>query len=593
MNSLIDEIKSKLNIVDVISEYVQLKPAGKDFKGLCPFHHEKTPSFFVSPDKEVWHCFGCGAGGSIFDFVMQIDGVDFPEALRILAQKAGIDTKKYKKYGSHFVSQNTKLLDIVSIAAKFYHEILLKSSLSKEARQYLKKRKLTDKTISEFQIGFAPNKWDTLLKFLIKRGYQKKAIELSGLIIQKSGTQHYYDRFRNRIMFPITNVHGQVVGFTGRILPNSTKQDTKEVAKYVNTPETAIYNKSKILYGLDKAKLEVKLKNLLILVEGQMDMISSFQAGIKNVVCISGTALTLEHLKLISRYTKNVILSFDIDMAGQKATQRGIDLLLEQNFNVKVVHLPEGKDPDECIKKDPKIWRKALEQTLPIMDYYFSLYFKNKDLNKIEDKKEIAHQLLPIINKLADPVEKDLWLNKLAKKLSVKEEALYDAIEKIKLPAYRNIKEKIIERPSQIQLAGERFVGLILQHPQYAPNFLEKTTLDMFTSSKLQDLVRAIKKCYSENKELKIDYLKKKYDDFFYINHLIFLVKKEFESYSKEDIEKEIGNFYYILKKKYLVRELKDATVKLKKAEENKDEDSIKKITIHIANLSKNISKLE
>jgi len=275
----VEEIKSKVDVVELVSEYVQLKANGANFRGLCPFHNEKTPSFFVSPERQIWHCFGCSKGGDIFGFIQEIEGVDFPEALRILAEKAGV---QIKSYDSHNISQRTKLLDISSLSAKFYHKILLDSPLAESTRKYLQKRGIKKETIAEFQLGFSPDKWDTLLKFLLKRGHKEQEIESAGLIIRKQQGSGYYDRFRNRLMFPIHNTHGQVVGFTARILPTKDKKgDEEKIAKYINTPETEIYNKSQILYGLDKAKLEAKLQNYFILVEGNMDVLSCYQAETK------------------------------------------------------------------------------------------------------------------------------------------------------------------------------------------------------------------------------------------------------------------------------------------------------------------------
>lgn len=426
LNSQTDEIKSKIDIIDLISEYVALKPAGANWKALCPFHNEKTPSFMVSRDKQIWHCFGCGEGGDIFEFIQKIEGVEFPEALRILADKAGV---KLKKVDPQIISQKTKLLDILKVAAEFFHLSLLKTEEGKIARDYLEERKLRPETVKDFKLGYAPDSWDKLLNFLEKKGFGKNDIFLSGLVVKNEKGQ-LYDRFRLRLMFPINDHHGNVVGFTGRIL-DKTKQD--QGGKYVNTPQTLIYNKSQVIYGLDRAKNEIKKKDLAVIVEGNMDVIASHQAGIKNVVASSGTALTLEQLKLLKRYTNNIALSFDADLAGQAAAERGIDTALALGFNIRVIQLPREldgeaiKDPDECIKHSAEYWQKAIAEAISIMDFYFEKTFSRFDKNKPQDRKEISIRLLKQIAKLPNKIEQDFWLVKLARQMEVPENILRES----------------------------------------------------------------------------------------------------------------------------------------------------------------------
>src|SRR4030042_614490 len=370
LNSQTEEIKSKLDIIDVISEYIQLKQAGVNWRACCPFHNEKTPSFMVSRDKQIWHCFGCGEGGDAFTFVQKIEGIEFPEALRILAEKAGV---KLKKVNPELASQRSKVLDINKLAAVFFHQVLLNSQEGKIARDYIEKRKLSPETVENFKLGYAPNSWDKLLNILIKKGFKENDIFLAGLVVKNEKSQ-LYDRFRQRLMFPIFDHLGNVVGFTGRILDES-KAD--QGGKNINLPQTLIFNKSLIIFGLDKAKEEIKKQNLAVIVEGNMDVIASHQAGIKNVIASSGTALTLEQLKILSRYTNNLALSFDADLAGQLAADRGIDIALSLGLNIKIIQLPPNidgqaiKDPDDCIKKGINYWQEAIKQAESIMEFYF------------------------------------------------------------------------------------------------------------------------------------------------------------------------------------------------------------------------------
>ncbi len=602
----VEEIKSKLDIVELISEYVQLKASGANFRGLCPFHNEKTPSFFVSPERQIWHCFGCGKGGDIFGFIQEIEGVDFPEALRILAEKAGV---QIKSYDSHNISQRTKLLDISSLSAKFYHKILLESPLAESTRKYLQKRGIKKETISEFQLGFSPDKWDTLLKFLLKRGYKEQEIESAGLIIRKQQGSGYYDRFRNRLMFPIGNTHGQTVGFTARILPLKEKSkdkqnDEEKVAKYINTPETEIYNKSQILYGLDKAKLEAKLQNYFILVEGNMDVLSCYQSENKNTVCTSGTALTMEQVKLLKRYTPNISLAFDIDPAGQTATKRGIDMLLNQGLNVRIIDLKGHKDPDEFIQKNSKEWIKSLKDPMPIMEYYFSSAFnkykKNKESLTIEAKKEITKNFLPVIAKLGDSVEQGLWTRRLADELSVSEVFLLDALKKIKVPKVYNANETkkkdiSMEKISIEQQAAERLLGLILKYPKLGGDFLKEQSLplDIFPSIQTQNIAKLIRDYYSRQKNIDTKKIKSKIKEMELVNYydlLLFLVEKEFSESSLLEITQDISSFFFILKKKYLKNKMQESLTELKEAEKNKNKSLIEKISKEITKLSRDLA---
>jgi len=603
----VEEIKSKIDVVGLISEYVQLKASGANFRGLCPFHNEKTPSFFVSPERQIWHCFGCGKGGDIFGFIQEIEGIDFPEALRILAEKAGVQIKSYDR---HNISQRTKLLDISNLSAKFYHKILLDSPLAESTRKYLQKRGIKKEVIAEFQLGFSPDKWDTLLKFLSKRGYQEKEIEEAGLIIKKQQGSGYYDRFRNRLMFPINNTHGQVVGFTARVLPslekskNKKEEEEKIIAKYINTPETDVYNKSGVLYGLDKAKLAAKSKNYFILVEGNMDVLSCHQAGNKNAVCTSGTALTMEQIKLLKRYTPNISLAFDIDAAGQTATKRGIDMLLQEGLNVRVVDLSGHKDPDEFIQKDSKAWTKALQNPMPIMEYYFSSAFdeykKNKGALTIEAKKDITKKFLPVIAKLGDSVEQGLWLRKLADELSVSEVFLRDALQKIKIPKIYNHpdtknKDAKIEKISLEQQSAERLLGLILKYPQFGGDFLKEQNLplDIFPSIQTQNIAQFIRNYYRSQKKIDTQKIKDKIKEMELVNYydlLLFLVEKEFSESSSLEIVQDMSSFFSILKKKYLKSKMQEALIKLKEAEKSKNKSSIEKISKEITKLSHDLA---
>jgi len=434
-----DEIKSKLDIVEVIREYIQLKAAGINFRALCPFHHEKTPSFLVSPEKQIWHCFGCGKGGDIFSFIMEIEGIGFAEALRLLAQKAGVILKRTDP---QLVSQRNRLLDMTELAAKFYHQVLSDHPEAVAIRSYLIKRGLDEETINTWQIGYSLPQWDSLVKLLTSKGYSGNEIFLAGLSVKRGferGTTNaahanenrngFYDRFRGRIMFPINDVNGSVVGFSARVSPEDEAKE--KLGKYINSPQTMIYDKSRILFGLDKAKLNIKKQDAGILVEGQMDAITAHQYGFTNVVASSGTALTANQIALLKRYSENLILAFDRDRAGDLAAERGITQAMQAEMNINVIELTGGKDPDECIRQNPESWRQAVAQAKPMMQYFFDKTLAEYDPSQLDQRRQAVKILLSQLVKLANKIEQDYWLKKLSQLTDVAENFLREEIIKL------------------------------------------------------------------------------------------------------------------------------------------------------------------
>lgn len=462
--SSVDEIKERLDITEVLSEYVRLVPSGSNrYKVLCPFHNEKTPSLMVSKDRQGWHCFGCGKGGDMFTFVQEIENIDFPEALRILAKKANV---QLRNIDPKLHSAKTRLYEILKLTAAFFRKVLTESESGAIARAYLEKRGVTGETAEDFQIGYSPTTWDGLLIFLKKKGYSDQDIFDAGLAVKRDKGVGYYDRFRGRLMFPIRDSNGTVVGFGGRIL-EEIPGDASSGAKYINTPETLVYSKGSILYGLDKAKGAIKQSDLAILVEGYMDCIASHQAGVKNVVAVSGTALTPQQIKLLKRSTNNITLAFDADLAGGEAARRGIDQALAADMRVTVITIPDAKDPDELIKQDPALWRNAVASAQRIVDYAFDRAFADADPDNVDHKKRIAKQLLPVISRLPDPVEQSHYLQLLATRLKTEESALRDAIKR--LPSSRPT-GSVADRPAadpvrsrdRIDLLAERIIALVL-----------------------------------------------------------------------------------------------------------------------------------
>jgi len=426
VSSDIEEIKSKLNIVDILGEYIRLDKAGTNWRALCPFHNEKSPSFMVNEEKQFWHCFGCQKSGDIFAFVMEMEGLEFREALNSLAEKAGVKLQSYSPQKSQ---EKNQTLEILELATKFYEVQLWKGEGKEKILKYLKDRGLDDEIIKEFRLGYAPNGWRNMLSFLLKRGYKIEEINKTGLLVKKENSQDYYDRFRNRIIFPIGDFSGKILGYTARVTPGSDESQ----AKYVNSPETDFYHKSRILYGLDRAKIEIKKQDAILLVEGQMDVIASHQAGIKNTVAVSGTALTLEQIAIIKRYTKNIQMFFDMDSAGENATKKSVKLCLSSGMAVRIVSLENGKDAADMAKENPKKLEENVAGALPVMEYFLKRTFEKFDKNKVEDKKKITTEMLDIISNLENEVEKNYWIKKVAQGLGVSESALTDELKKASL----------------------------------------------------------------------------------------------------------------------------------------------------------------
>ncbi len=431
MSSPVEQIKQRLTVVDVVGSYIKLQKAGANFKAVCPFHSEKGPSFYVSPGREIWHCFGCNRGGDMFEFVKQIEGVEFVEALRILADRAGVELKFENKEERN---ERTRLLDIMSEAVEYYRGVLRESP---EVLAYLKKRGLSDKTIEDFKIGFSPEEekgWRHLFYRLKEKGYAPLDIEKSGLAIKKSESD-FYDRFRGRIMFPLFDSAGRPVAFSARIF----KDKGDGSGKYINSPQTPLYDKSALLYGFDKAKTEIRKKDSCIFVEGQMDVIMSHQAGVINAVAVSGTALTDRHLEFIKRLTSKLVMAFDNDEAGLIAAKRSIDLAFKHEMEVSAVFVPLGKDPADVVLENPDLWADAVGKAKHAIEFYLDFYGEKYKKDERVFKKEVEKNILPYLVLLSSGIERSHWVSVVAQKIGVTEEIILTELKKI-------YNEKINER---------------------------------------------------------------------------------------------------------------------------------------------------
>ncbi len=417
MSTPVEQIKEKLSIVDVVSSYVKLEKAGNNFKAKCPFHNERTPSFLLSPARDSYHCFGCGKGGDIFSFVQDIEGLDFPATLRLLAERAGVTLDARAKRDG---GEKAMLYDVLEATTKFYEGELRKSPI---AIEYLKSRGISGATAKTFRIGFAPDGWENLVNHLRQKGWQQGLIEKAGLSIK--GKSNPYDRFRNRIMFPIASTQGKPIAFTGRILPGGDDQ----MGKYVNSPETTMYHKSSVLYGLDLAKSAILREGKVIIVEGQMDAVMIHQAGNQNVVAVSGTALTEEHLQLLKRFTDQLIFCFDNDAAGQAALRKAALLSFELGLEAKAITL-SSKDPADVIQENPEVWKEALANAKSVIDYLMLAAKRTSDSPRDQIKKA-KEEVLPLIAALSGNMEQSYYMKRVADLFDIPEAAVRDDLKKL------------------------------------------------------------------------------------------------------------------------------------------------------------------
>jgi DNA primase len=497
--SVIDDVKQRLDIVQIVSEYVKLQKAGRNYKSACPFHSEKNPSFFVFPERQSWHCFGaCGTGGDIFSFIMKKEGVDFAQALRLLANKAGValvvqSTPQRQAQNK----ERERLFEINEAAAEYYHHVLLNTSVAQTARNYVTRRGLSPETVKNFQLGFAPEGWDTLKQYLKGKGYGEAELLTAGLLVERDDKNNY-DRFRNRLIFPIRNIQGRVIGFGARALDDS-------LPKYLNSPQTLVYDKSSSLYGIDHAKTAIHQNDLAIITEGYMDVLTAHQYGYENVVAFSGTSIVDKQLAITKNLTKNLILALDADAAGEEAVSRSgemVDKMLPvplslygfvkyedaHNAEVKILNLPQGKDLDEVIKEDALQLQKLIMDAKPIVDFIFERLVAKVDLASARDKSTAVDRLLPLLFEMKDPLRQAHYLDRLARLLRIDEHVLSDALRKFKTLRKRRETagaksfESITTTGISSSPLEQYYLALLLQYPELksasaelSPDYFENT----------------------------------------------------------------------------------------------------------------------
>ena len=572
LKDIIEEIKSRCDIVDIISDYMHLEKSGSNYTGLCPFHSEKTGSFMVSKSKQIYKCFGCNAGGDVISFVMRWENVDFMEAVKILARKCGITLdRNISEEEKKKIQEINKFREIHTEAARFYFANLLRTK--NPGYEYLRKRGLSDKIIKKFGLGYSPNSWNSLMNYLLSKGYDKTDLVKCGLITHKTESNKYFDRFRNRVMFPIFNYNGKVIGFGGRVLDDS-------LPKYLNSPETLVFNKRMNLYGLNISKKGIK-DDTLILVEGYMDLISLYQNNIENVVATLGTALTIEQAKLIRRFAKNVIISYDSDQAGQNATLRAIDILLKADIKVKILNLKDCKDPDDFIKKYGfDGYKKAIEES----DYYIKFkidLLKNKyNLKNDTQKMNFVEESTLMLKKLKSPIEKDLYAKYLSDLTNISVDSIRASIG-IKVSRNYNNKNNAkhtnvhrkIEQMSKIHdgylKVETNFIKLLMENKELRNSVISDIKSDEFSIDETKEIFNYIIK----NKELDkitIDKIKSLNISEEYIKNI-------------NNIEIEEINTYTIDSTKEIIKKIRKNTI----------ENEIKSMSIQIERLSKELDLLK
>lgn len=589
----VDQIKQKLDILEVLGDYIKLSKAGRNYKARCPFHAERSASFMVSPERQIWHCFGCGLGGDIFGFIMKMEGIEFGDALRLLARRAGITLKKQDP---QIQSQKKSLYEVCELAAKFFETQLHKTAAGQKALEYLLERGMKLEIIKEWRLGWAHDDWRALYDFLRSRDCKESEILGAGLAVEKEQggkSGKYYDRFRSRIIFPISDSQGQIIAFGGRIFGEAAKKE--DMAKYLNSPQTPLYDKSNVLFGLNKAKNDIRVKDSCVIVEGYMDLIMSHQAGVQNVVASSGTALTENHLNIIGRYTKNLAMAFDSDEAGKMATRRSIDLAMRRDFSVRVI-LMEEKDPADIVKKDPKEWLKIIEGAKSIMDFYFSYAFARRDAKSQEGKREIRKILLTAIKSLASKTEQGEWLKELARRLRVDERDLMADMQKIKLeePEINNSNsqaEQRVQAKPRLEGLEERFLGLYLNYPQHFSEI--KIEEEDFQNEDLAQIFKELKKLLGNKKDGELlDALKKalKPELKIKIDYLSFQI--ELHERTEKDIIQEIASCFSELKLLRLRNQLTELSFDIKEAQQAEDKSKLEKLLKKFHQISADLTKL-
>jgi len=587
MADQIEEVKGKTDIVSLIGEYIEVKKAGRNYKAICPFHSEKTPSFMISPELQIYKCFGCQAGGDAFAFLKEYEGMEFGEALKFLADRAGVKLERISRTDT---SEKEKIIEINNLTSRFYQYLLFNSSSGKIALDYLlKERGIKLATIKEFGLGFSPDSPLGLKKFLIdKKKFDPRDIERAGIGYPKGG--YFIDRLRGRVIFPLLDHRGNTVGFAGRVLPGPNE---KETAKYINTPETPVYHKGSLLYALNLTRGNIKKKNVAIVVEGELDAISSWQAGVQNVVAIKGSALTEDQVRLLSRFCKKAILCLDSDIAGDSAARRGVITAQEQGLDVKVARLKDFKDPDDAARQKPEEYKQSLIDAVGIWDFLIDSIFERFDVKTGDGKAKISREVVPVLSLISDKIVQDHYINLVSKRLEVSSEAVMEQLSKEgkKEVVKKDIKLTNPERKERRELLEERLLSLGFR---YNPEILlKKSVLDLVKTSLSRRILDEYL-IYSQRKtkftvpEFGMALPRELFDGFAWM-----VLSEELEINSPSEIPIETGAVLYELKTLFLKEKLTDLSKKVRELEEGGEKERLAKLKEEFKNLTEKLHSLE
>jgi len=595
----VELVKSKIDIVSLISEHVPLKKSGRNFAARCPFHSEKTPSFFVSPERQSWHCFGaCNEGGDVITFVQKQENVEFVEALKILAQKAGVTLTKTQSSDTSRVRE--KFYEINHLASEFYHYLLTAHKMGERAREYLAKRGIKKESVNTFTLGYAPASWDSLSKYLVKKGYQPRDLAQVGLVVSKTNGG-LYDRFRGRLIFTLRDHRGNVVGFSGRVLPEKDEKSLssdRQDAKYINTNETLIYVKGNTLYGLDVTKDAVKREKEVVVVEGEFDLLASWQSGVPNVVAIKGSALTQGQLLLLKRFTDKLLLALDSDFAGNEAARRGIEAAEVAGFSVQVITPMYGKDPAECVAKAPHLWKESVEKAEPLYDFVISQAVKRYEKEGILGKKKIAEEVIPFLSSIENPIVLSHYIRRVSTLLSVSEESVTTAVSRFGRKTASQ--ERIIQKPtktSRLQLLEEHLLALIIQSnnsKDALTDVVQIVSLSDFEVSPVTKILELLVGYFVKHKTLDAG----KFGNLL-VSELVPTFDRAYlldlSTLEKDQIlwKKELLKAAREIKKVSLRRKLSEYTTNHKHAEDNKDGPDSQKLQFQMKELLAQLGALE
>lgn len=579
MADIVDDIKSRLDIIDVVSQYVQVKRVGRNFKALCPFHSEKTPSFVISPEKQICHCFGCNKGGDIFTFIQEVEGVEFTEALQILADRAGINIENISKYAKkENKSEKDEYFKAHELACEFFQKELQDTKDGEKVLKYLYSRGVKDATINEFKLGFAPDKYDALYPYLLKKGINKRVLLKSGLVSSKNiASDEIYDKFRSRLMFPIFDYLGRICGFGGRAL----KAD--QSPKYLNSSENIIYNKSRVLYGLYHSKQHVKEKDQIILVEGYFDVILPYQEGVKNIAAVSGTALTSDQSVLIKRLTSNVISCFDLDEAGFEATKRAYLVLQNQDIIMKTISGFEGKDPaDFVLSKNGEEFKKFVDGARDFVSFYIEKFILKNDIATLNGRRTVIKEMLPIFKQMPSST-KDFYVREFASKLNMKEQFLYDEIESYNLPSDHPAREKIENSENRFNhpsLIGDVICGIIFNNPQLFSK-LSKCAKENDFEDEAKEVYKAL---YDQYNSARNDLNEWNFNKGFLadrkgkIDILMLYAEERYGRFSEISLESEIEKLVDKMKEVRRNKQLNELQLKISEAEKEDNREKLFKL---------------